>query len=162
MFLYRVSITLWCLHLPPAQLGKDQAFSTPTRGCHALSGQGKHHTGEWHLVCGSRAELLAACQGREAWRHLPRESQHPWGCCREAVREQQPGASANRGPGLSRLWFLVYGRTFAWVTGIPSCIHRRKKRGDLSSQSEQENVNMPHSLVNADIMNTETMVTLWR
>lgn len=74
---------------------------------------------------------------------------------------RQPKASANSGSGLSRLWFSVYGGTFAWVIGTRSCIHRGKKRG-LSSQSEQENVNMPHSLVNADIMNIETMVTLWR
>lgn len=74
---------------------------------------------------------------------------------------RQPRASASSGPGLSRLRFLVYGRTFAWVIGTHSCIHRGKK-GGVSSQSEQENVNMPHSLVNANIMNTETMVTLWR
>lgn len=41
-------------------------------------------------------------------------------------------------------------------------LHPQGKKGGVSSQSEQENVNMPHSLVNADIMNMETMVTLWR
>lgn len=48
----------------------------------------------------------------------------------ERQRERrQPRASTNSGPGLSRLWFLVCRRTFAWVIGTHSCIHRGKKGG---------------------------------
>lgn len=125
-----------------------------------LTEQGEHYR-EQHLVRGSSAKLLTACQGRVALIHIPEEPQHPWSCCREAKSEQAAQGILSQQFRLSCLCFSVYGITLHGLKEHAIASTGEKKEGD-TSQSEQENVNKPHPLVNVDIMNTETMVTLWR
>lgn len=70
---------------------------------------------------------------------------------------RQLRASADSKSGLSHLRCSVYRITFARVIGIHSSIRGGVEGKADTSQSEQENVNKPHPLVNVGFMNAETM-----
>lgn len=128
---HAVSTPLWCMHLHPAQLDKEQTFSTPACGCRF----------DWtrRALQGATSGSWQQCQAAHC---LPRQSgidTHPWGTTASLKLLQRgkewagsPGHPLTAVQAVMPVFFSLWDN-FAWVKGTCNCIHWGEKGGRYQS-----------------------------